>query len=444
QDGSSVFGPDERGTTYYRAAFAGRMAEENWRPFGFFTEFKPRVSQGTAGSRPSFNWRYETWSVGTAGPSKGQLGNRLLRPELATEREYGLDMIIRDRFSIELVVANTEVRDQLIPIPLPGVFGYSSQYQNAGTVRSNAYEATFEAVMVNRPGLTWRTGLVMDHSKATLHDWPRTCYRTSTFYRCEGESFSTMFGNRFLTGSADLQTHHGGRYAGFANQFQVNDDGYLVPVGNANWSDGMAQGLWGTTVNIDGVNFQWGLPLIELDDAGVTALSRIGDANADLNLGWTNNLRWRGMQFFTLFDAKIGGDVYNGTRQWPYRDFISPDMVQVGKAEANVKPIDYYNRLYNINQINSAFVEDGSYVKLREMSLSYRFNQEQLQRALGGFGMSNLSLELIGRNLLTFTNYSGDDPEVGSTGAGGATENPFDDFGYPNFRTFTFGVSIEF
>jgi hypothetical protein len=89
-------------------------------------------------------------------------------------------------------------------------------------------------------------------------------------------------------------------------------------------------------------------------------------------------------------------------------------------------------------------VEDGTYLKLREMSLSYRFNQEQLQRVLGGFGMSNLSLELIGRNLLTFTDYSGDDPEVGSGGAGGATENPFDDFGYPNFRTFTFGVSLEF
>ena len=444
RDGSSLFGPDDRWNNYYRAAFAWRMAEEEWWPLEAFTEFKPRISQGTAGSRPGFSWRYETWSVGTAGPSKGQLGNRLLRPELATEREYGLDMIIRDRFSIELVVANTEVRDQLIPIPLPGVFGYSSQYQNAGTVRSNAYEATFEAVVINRPGLTWRTGLVMDRSESTLHDWPRTCYRTSTFYRCEGESFSTMYGNRFLTGVNDLQVHYGGRFAAFADQFQVNDDGYLVPVGSASWTDGFAQNLWGTTVNIDGVNFAWGVPFIELDEAGVTALSRIGDANSDLNLGWTNNLRWRGMQFFTLWDAKIGGDVYNGTRQWPYRDIISPDMVQVGKAEANVKPIDYYSALYNVNQINNHFVEDGTYIKLREMSLSYRFNQEQLQRVLGGFGMSNLSLELIGRNLLTFTDYSGDDPEVGSGGAGGATENPFDSFGYPNFRTFTFGVSLEF
>ena len=63
---------------------------------------------------------------------------------------------------------------------------------------------------------------------------------------------------------------------------------------------------------------------------------------------------------------------------------------------------------------------------------------------MGGFAMSALSLELIGRNLLTFHNYTGTDPEVGSSSAGGPTENPYDYFSYPNLRAFTFGVSIEF
>jgi len=444
-DGSSLFGPDDRWNTYYRAALAWRMAEEDWWPFrDFLTEFKPRISQGTAGARPGFTWRYETWSVGEAGPAKGQLGNRLLRPELATETEYGLDFIIRDRFSVELTYADTEVKDQLIPVPLPGVFGYSSQFQNAGTVRSKAYEATFEALLVSQPDFSWRSGFVFDRSRSTLHDWPRSCYITSVFYRCEGEDFGHMYGRRFMTSLQELNEHWGGRFAPYADQFQINDDGYLVPVGNATWRDGLSQGLWGTTVNIDGVNLPWGHPIIQRDENGVFDLLQMGDANPRLNVGWTNNFRWHGVQIFTLWDAKVGGDVYNNTRQWPYRDNFSPDQVQVGKPDERKKPLDYYSTLYNTNATNSHFVEDGSYIKLRQVSVGYRFSESQLARVMGGFGMSSLALELIGRNLLTFTNYSGVDPEVGSGGAGGVTENPYDNFGYPNFRTFTFGVTIEF
>ncbi|TVR64912.1 MAG: SusC/RagA family TonB-linked outer membrane protein [Gemmatimonadales bacterium] len=444
QDGSSLFGPDDRWNTYYRVAAAWRMAEEDWWPFLGITEFKPRFSQGTAGARPGFSWRYETWSVGTAGPSKGQLGNRALRPELTTEREYGLDMIIQDRFSIELVYADTEVQDQLIPIPLPGVFGFSSQWQNAGVVDATAYEATFEAILVSQPEFSWRAGMVFDRTRSVLRDWPRSCYVTSVFYRCEGEDFGSMYGRSFMTSANDLQRHLGGRFADFADQFQVNDDGYLVPVGNANWTDGLSGGLWGTQVNVDGVNLPWGLPIVERDESGVFAQRQIGDANANFNLGFTNNFQWRGIQIYSLFDWKNGGDIYNETRQWPYRDNISPDQVQTGKPDERKKPIDYYEALYNTNSTNSHFVEDGSYVKLRELSVAYRFNQSQLQRFIGGLGMSGLSVELIGRNLLTFTNYSGDDPEVGSGGAGGVTENPFDSFGYPNFRTLTLGITIDF
>jgi len=445
-DGSSLFGPDDRWNTYYRVALAWRMAEEEWWPFhSFLTEFKPRFSQGTAGARPGFSWRYETWSVGTTGPSKGQLGNRLLRPELSTETEYGLDLIIQDRFSVELVYADTETKDQLIPIPLPGVFGYSSQFQNAGVVRAKAYEATFEALMVSRPDFSWRTGFVFDRTRSTLHDWPRSCYVTSVFYRCEGNDFGHMYGRKFMRSMEDLQNHWGGRFAEYANQFQLNDDGYLVPVGeSASWGDGVSQGLWGTNVVIDGISLPWGHPMIQRDEAGVFDLLQIGDANPRFNVGWTNNMRWRGVQIFTLWNAKVGGDIYSETRQWPYRDNMSVDQVQVGKPQDRQKPIDYYATLYNTNATNSHFVEDGGYIKLRQVSVGYRFSESQLQRVLGGFGMSALSLELIGRNLLTFSNYSGIDPEVGSGGAGGATENPYDSFQYPNFRTFTLGVSIEF
>jgi TonB-linked SusC/RagA family outer membrane protein len=439
RDGSSLFGPDARWNNYFRVAGSYIMNEEAWWPVEQLTLFKPYFAIGTAGSRPGFSWRYETWSVGTTGPSKGQLGNRNLKPEKTTEMEMGLAMALNDRYSLEIVHSRSETEDQLIPIPLPGVFGYSSQYQNAGYVKSRSWEATVDALIMNRPDFTWRSGLTWDRGNSTLHEWPRSCYVTAMFYRCEGEDFGTMYGRRFMTSVNNLPERHAGSH----NQFQVNDDGYLVPVGNATWRDGLAQNLWGTRVEIDGVNYNWGMPIIELDETGNPALLEIGDANPDFNLGWQNNFQYRGIQIFTLWHGKFGGDVYSVTRQWPYRDNFSWDQVQAGKSDETKKPIDYYQTLYNTNSTNSHFVEDGSFIKLREMSVGYRFSRDQIGRFLP-IGIDALRLELIGRNLLTFTDYSGIDPEVGNSGAGGVTENPTDSFDYPNFRTFTLGINIDF
>jgi len=415
------------------------MAEEIWWPFDAITEFKPRISRGTAGARPNFMWRYETWLVDVTGVSKGQLGNRLLRPEVATETEYGLDFIIKDRFSVGLVYADTEVRDQLLPIALPGVAGYSAQWQNAGTVLSQAYEATFEALLVSQPDFSWRSGLQFDRSRSTLHDWNASCYRTGFRYRCAGEDFGDMVGRLFITKMEQLKEHWGGRFAPYADQFQINDDGYLVAVGNATWRDGLSKGLWGTKVNIDGVDFQWGHPILQLNqEGGLTGLLKMGSTDPKVNLGWTNSIQWRGVQFFTLFYGSLGWDVYNETRQNPYGEFMSPDQVQAGKPDDRKKPLDYYETLYDGYSWNSHFVEDASFLKLGQVSVGYRFSQSQLARVWGGFGMSSHTLELIVRNLFTLTNISGIDPEVAST------ESPKDSFGYPQFRTFTFGVTIQF
>jgi hypothetical protein len=171
----------------------------------------------------------------------------------------------------------------------------------------------------------------------------------------------------------------------------------------------------------------------------------VGDARADFNLGWTNRLRWKGFTISSLVDAKVGGDIYNATRQWPYRDNISGDQVQADKPDELRKPIAYYAQLYATNSRNSHFVEDGTYIKFRELQIGYTLDRETLNRLkLGGLGLQSMTLNLLGRNLFTITDYSGFDPEVGDGGAGGATENPTDDFDYPNFRTFTLGFEIQF
>lgn len=434
RDGSSLFGPEDRWQTYFRGSAAWRLSEEPWWFSDAINEFKLRYSIGTAGGRPSFSNRFEVWSVsGNGSVSKSTLGNRLLKPELQTEQEFGIDLIALNRYSVQLTHARSKVEDQLLSIPLPAVYGYSSQWQNAGTVESKSWEATIEATLLQNQSVTWTLGLVADRTRSEITEFDRGCYRTgSAFYYCAGVELGTMYGQRFLTSPEDVDPS-------VRDQFAVNDDGLLVPVGTGNSPrDGLSKGLWGTRVSIGGTDYDWGMPIVASDSTGADALVPIGNGNPDFNLGLSTSFSWKGFNIYALFDGKFGGDVYNNTRQWAYRDYNHADYDQAGKPEDLKKPVTYYQALYKTNSVTSWFVEDGSYVKFRELSVQYTFGREQLQSLIGGLGMERLSIGLIGRNLLTFTDYYGFDPEVGSV------TQPYDGFGYPNFRTLTAKLDVTF
>jgi len=432
RDGSSLFGPDERFATYYRVSGAYRMAQESWWPLRSVNEFKLRVSQGTAGGRPEFADQYETYSVGDGGIlSKETLGNRALKPEHARETEFGLDLIAWDRLSLQLSYARTTVTDQLVQVPLSAVYGYTSQWQNAGTLEGNTVEATLQAQVLNRASTSLYVGAVFDRSRHEITAYDRPCFRTNTIgYRCVGETMGTMYGQRFLTAPNQLPALH----AGSTDQFQVNDDGYLVPVGaGASYTDM----LWGTTVVIDGRSYAWGLPFLELQPDGQALIGKIGDSNPDFNLGFNSTLRYKGLTFYGLMSVQVGGDVYNFTQQRMFQNQRSGRQDQAGKPDERKKTVEYYTRLYNTNTVNNFFVEDGTHAKLRELSVQYRLNGSQ-SPFLSRFGIQGMTLGLVGRNLLTISNYTGYDPEVGSV------LNRLDDFVYPQFRTITGRIEIEF
>lgn len=441
RDGSSLFGPENRWNTYFRGSGAWRLSEEAWWPLESVNEFKLRYSIGTAGGRPGFFDRFETWSVGGGTVSKSTLGNTALKPEYAVEQEFGADMIFRDRVSLQLTHARSTVEDQLMPIPLPAVAGYGSQWQNAGTVETNTWEAEIQANLMQRSDFSWQMNLVADRTRGVITEFGRSCLRwggQGSFYYCEGESLGAIFGKHHLRSldelPADLQP--------FRDQFDVNDEGLVVPVGAGNsWRDGVAKDLWQTQVELGDQSLAWGLPIFELDENGADAFVQIGDSNPDFNLGFGNTFQYKNLTLYALIDAQIGGDIYNNTNQWTYRDYTHPDYDQGGKPEEEKKIVDYYQKLYSVNAINDWFVEDGTYTKLREVSLRYSFDRQLVERLFGNVGINRVAISLIGRNLVTWTDYTGFDPEVG---AGDATRQRFDGFGYPNFRTLTASLEIEF
>ena len=440
RDGSSLFGPEERWNNYYRFSGAYRLSAEPWWRWRSVNEFKLRFSRGTAGGRPSFNDQYETFSFNTAGGVvKQTLGNRFLKPEKTTETEIGIDAIYNDRFSLQLSRAKTRSEDQLIQIPLPAFFGFSSQWQNAGTVEGNTIEGTLEAQVIQSSNLQWRVGLVADRSRHKISEFNRPCFQTQTIaFRCAGVSLGEMYGFRFIRSAGELPADAAAR----ANEFDVNDEGLLVWVGldasgqPKRYTQGETPtGGWGSTATIGTTSYGWGMPIKLRDSTGSDAVVRIGDGTPDFHWGVSNNVSWKSWDLYALVDANVGGNAYNQTNQRMYQWARSADVDQAGKPQELKKPIEYYVALYSANDPTDYFVEDASFVKLREVSVRYRFSGRPLSW-FSRFGATGASISLIGRNLMTFTNYKGYDPEVGGTLV------RLDSFDYPRYRTFT--GSIEF
>ncbi|MFC1564711.1 SusC/RagA family TonB-linked outer membrane protein [candidate division KSB1 bacterium] len=446
RDGSSLFGPYARWNDFFRASAAWRLSEESWFNFGEnINEFKLRYSIGTAGNRPSFQSQYEyivIFSGASSGP--GNLGNKKLKPETSTEQEIGLEVSLFERLGLELTYAAAETKGQILAVPLPRCSGWGSQYQNTGTMENYTWEGSINCRVYSSRDFSWHTRLVMDRTRQRITKLRRPAYRTgpeNAYYICEDEEYGTMYGVQWAGSISELSE------AAQANAglFQVNDLGHIVYVGDSDWTEGITGDLWGTSgIITDGTNeetYQWGMPIKRLDENG-KSFYRLGRATPDFSWAFSNDLRWKGVQFYALFDASIGGMIYNETRQWAQRENRHNVSDAYGIPDTHKKPFLYWQTLYDKNSTGGFFAEPASYVKLREITIRYNFRRDQLVDALGNtFGgwLNRVSVGAVGRNLITWTDYSGFDPEVA-----GGTVFAVDDFRYPNNRQVTAFIEIEF
>lgn len=441
REGSSLFGPAARWNTFARGSVAWLISEESFFPFASTLNlFKLRYTVGTAGTRPAFADQYAALTVdGTGAVARQGLGNPNLRPELSTEQEFGIDLIVKNRISASFTYVSNNTRDNQIGLPAPALTGFNTVETNVGRVTGNTIEGTINAQILSNPrGLTWDVLVVGDKRRNFVSEFNRTCYTDGYFYRCEKNRLGTVWGNRHIMNRNQLLPVHRNSAT---TAFDINDDGYLVPVGAGNtWRDGRAKNLWGTTVVIDGRSYPWGRPMFETDSTtGQRWFGQIGDGNPDLTFGLGNNFRYKGIRLFTQFQGVLGGQIYNQIKQSLYATNDHPDVDQFGKSEETKKPIGYYSTaIANGNSGNSAaFMENGTYLQLSEMTLGYTFDRSRFN-LLRYIGASRLQVDLVGRNLFTMSKYSGINP----AGSNGATR--VDAIAYPNTRTFTLATSIIF
>lgn len=426
-DGSSLFGEDARRNSFYRISGAWRVSEDINLPG--FQEFKLRAARGTAGLRPGFLDQYEYYSLSQGQISKVQLGNKNLKPAIQTEDEFGLNTSFANRFDLELVQANRLTKGAFlnVPLSLAQSGGFQTQIQNAADVQARTTEVALQTRVISRPDFSYSFTLTGDHTTQKILKLGRAPFRVNAggqgqdvFYYKEGEALGIIYGQRLVRTFAELKDNPANAAAVETN-YVVNRLGYLV----------LASTRGKPTER----------PIVYVSPEREVQ-HKIGDVNPDFNFGFANNIRFKGFGLYALFDGQQGGDVYNFTKQWMYQDFRHGAADQTGVPEDQKIAMTFYSAgLYNGLVASDHFVEDGSYVKLRELSVSYTLGQNMLRSVGLARIASGVKVALIGRNLYTWTNYTGFDPEVTS---GSDFNFRIDGFRYPNFRTITGQIELSF
>jgi TonB-linked SusC/RagA family outer membrane protein len=462
-DGSSLFGPDSRRHWYYRLAGAWRVSEDI--RIGGVDEMKLRLAYGTAGGRPNFAAQYETYSVGAGSVTPVTLGNRNLKPEYSKELEAGIDLLLLGRVGLSVTYAQTSTEDQILLVPLPAYAGFTQQWRNAGTLDSKTWEATLDLQMVQTRDVTWTAKILFDRTRQEITELnvPAFTYGSyggnsaDVFYAREGEPIGRMYGVRFARSCDDLLGQVGGAscLTSDGGEFSMNDEGLLVWVGPGGGLDNPQWGTTGPDFGFKGAarTLRWGSPIrgwgLDAVTGDTTDFLPVGSTTPDFHLGFATTIRWGGFSLYGLLEWLPGFDVYNLPAQWAvFRNYSSVQEQPAGVPLEEQKPQGYYNQLYGLVGlgIDNYFVQDGSFAKLREVSLRYRFGRDQLAGIPFLRSFDGIAISLIGRNLLTFTKYASYDPETGEAGGevGSAAISRIDGYNYPNFRTFTAAIEVNF
>ena len=444
---SSLFGPEERWHSYYRVAGAYRLTEDI--KMKLFQELKLRAAMGTAGNRPAFGQRFESFELINGVASKNTLGNDFLKPSRTTEMEVGIDATFLKGFTLAFNYVKSNTDDLILLMPLSGASSFTGQWQNAGAVEATIYEGSLHTdfarlFKIKSKDFRWGLTTTFNRMEQTVTQLGLPAYTTgpgleySSLFRVEeGLAPGTMAGEVFATSLTQLLE----QVDVDPNEYTLNDLGYVV--------------------RKDQLGTPEERPYRLMDEAGNPIIATIGDVNPDFRMGFAHILAYKGLKLYTLFDWKKGGSVYNLTRQYLYgagrdADAGSYTGVAAGFFEGE--------GLYNNGRPNNHFVEDGSFFMLREASLSYTLESRQLQYFLGGF-VESIRLSLIGRNLFTKTNYSGFHPDVAGVPAldynlsgrfsgqpGSDARTPKGDpglflmeaFNYPLRRSFSFSLQVTF
>ena len=381
-DRSSVNSDPKKMFVYPKVAGSYRLDV----PVSILDAVKFRLAYGESGNQPLYGQKF-TPLVATENLNglpglvvDGTVGSTNLKPERQHEIEGGFDLtMLRNRGTIEFSLFQKNVTDLLLQRTLAPSSGFATEIFNGGKLRTKGVELGVQVVPLMSQDFQW-------------------LFRT------------TYFSNRSTIVSLPVPTFRTGGFGTSLGAFEIRQGASSTQiVGN----DSIA------------------------GDASIV-VRKIGDANPDFVMSFGNELQWKRFKAYGLLDWQKGGDIINltkflydlGQNTADYADPIAGNTLTVGEQ-----------RLADFPHKTKVYVEDGSFLKLREVTLSYELPPNILSRVWGSGHRATLSLS--GRNLFTSTKYTGLDPEVSNFGNQNIARN-IDVAPFPPSRSFWFGAEIVF
>jgi TonB-linked SusC/RagA family outer membrane protein len=418
-DGSSVFGEDQRNQTYVKASGSYVISEHDfWQKMSlnkYWNFTKIRIAYGESGNLTGIGayQRFNSYSSNSflsrsALSSSSTLTNPDIKPERQKEFEFGIELgFLGSRINFITNIYNKKVDDLLINRFIAPTTGYSSYLNNFGSLENKGFELMLTGIPVQTKDMRWVITGIYNHNrnKAVKIGQGLTLLSTNQgapVAIIEGQPIGVFYGAYFaLDANGNLVKN--------ASGFPMGERG--IQTGPLTYSVTRdANGLPVTTN-----------PLVR---------TIIGDPNPDYTATLTNEFTYKKASIRIQLDAVKGGEVFNA--DWRTRQGVGNGK-EAEKEQTGVYPRGYINSFYG--SVEQWRIDDGSFVKLRELSVSYSFGKVKM--------FKDITASFSGRNLISWDNYKGYDPEVNAGGQSTILRGI--DFGaIPIPKTFSIGVSAKF
>jgi TonB-linked SusC/RagA family outer membrane protein len=435
QDGSSVFAQDQRNQLYSKASGSYVLSSTDYFKNSKLSKWvdllKVRVAYGESGNLTGIgaferfnNYSSNSFLGRTNLNSSTVLANPNMRPERQKELEFGVDIAaLNNRLGLTVNVYNKRVDDLLINRFIAPTTGFSSLRDNFGSLENKGFEIVLRGEPIVNKNFRWEVTGIFNRNRNKAINIGQSLNLLATNAGApvaiiQGQPIGVFYGTFFATNGGPVQFDNLG--------LPLNTNGLVT---NSLGIPQIERGTQNTSLNplqYSTARDPNGLP------TGGILRKVIGDPNPDYTTTLVNEFSYKKWSARIQLDAVHGVDVFNAD----YRTRQGVGNGKVAELEHNgFLPRGYISATQGIYAIEQWRIDNGSFVKLRELAISYNVGKVK------GFGSINITA--AGRNLLSFDNYKGYDPEVNAGGQSTLLRGI--DFGaVPIPRTYQFTVQCNF
>jgi TonB-linked SusC/RagA family outer membrane protein len=432
-DGSSRFGANKRYALFPAGSIAWRINEEPFmKGLTMIDDLKLRASIGRTGNQNIGNYlaqgTYKTGInyAGSAGVMVGGIPSPDLTWETTDQYDGGIDLkMFKGRFSFTTDVYRKRTHGLLFSMPIPNYTGFSSYTTNLGEIENKGIEFSLGGEVLKKKDFSWNVDLNVSVNKNKVIDLPNhtpiVSYASMTYFPVPG-SFYTQEGH-------PIGELYGLKWTG---EVYSTDE-----IAKAHVTSIMGQAPVGGTLKYEDYNKDG---KIDNNDRQV-----IGSTFPKFFGGFNTNLNYKNFDLGLQFAFTYGNKMFNQMRFLSSRGFCY-DAARVERINAWSKPGDItteHQVLTNTdtrnNQFSSKYVEDGSYLRLQNLSLGYTIDKKTTQL----LKLKSARVYFSAQNLITLTKYSGLDPEVNGN-SGSIQTQGVDNGVVPQVSTYTFGINVKF